>query len=176
MPRGRIYVGALVLFILAIIFRSAMVQPTRTSSRSIKPEERKAAPDLPLQLERDAPPVLLSSLKGKVVLLDFWATWCGPCRQSIPQLEKLYAKYHPEGLEVVGISIDETAAPVPAAIAELGMTYPVVQAFDIPGIASRYDFTAIPQAYLIDKKGRIAGVLTGSNEDPALQVAVLLAE
>src|SRR5207302_6862438 len=112
----------------------------------------------------------------KVVILDFWATWCGPCRDTIPEIEQLYKKYHAEGLEVIGISVDDTPEPVPAAVKELGMTYPVVQATDIPDIRSKFVFNSIPQLYIIDRQGRVAASVTGFGDDLESRVAPLLKE
>src|SRR4029078_98896 len=99
---------------------------------------------------------------GRVVVLDFWATWCGPCRETIPDLEKVYQKYHSKGLEVFGISVDESKEPVPAAVKDLGITYPVAMASDIPDIRGKYSFDAIPAFFVIDKKGRIAAAIKGA--------------
>ena len=133
------------------------------------------APDFTLE-SLDGKNMRLSDLRGKAVLLNFWATWCGPCREAIPDLEKVYKKYHSQGLEVVGISVDHTADPVPAVVAELGMTYPVVQSEDIPDIRSKYQFNSIPQAYVIDKQGKVAASITGAANDLEEQVKPLLAE
>lgn len=123
----------------------------------------KAAPELLLPLTQGAAPVKLSSWKGKVVLLDFWASWCEPCRESIPEVERLYKKYHAKGLEVVGISVDakKDGAKITAAVKTLGMTYPVVLSADIPEVDTKYQHDGIPQMYLIDKNGRISQAITG---------------
>ena len=136
--------------------------------------EGQIAPDIALPLKKGAAPVALSSWKGKVVLVDFWATWCGPCRQSIPEVERVYEKYHAKGLEVVGISVDEaqTAAEVPAAVKELKMTYPVVLYSDIPDIRTKYVFDGIPQMYLIDKKGNISQSIPGFDPSGNLDAKV----
>ncbi len=125
--------------------------------------EGERAPELTLPLTKGAAPVALSHWKGKVVLIDFWATWCDPCRKSIPEIERIYTKYHAKGLEVVGIAVDETntAAQVPAAVQNLGMTYPVVLYSDIPEVRTKYVFDGIPQLYLIDKQGNISQSLSG---------------
>jgi cytochrome c biogenesis protein CcmG/thiol:disulfide interchange protein DsbE len=100
----------------------------------------------------------LSSLRGHVVLLDYWATWCGPCRMATPTIEGLYREYARHGLRVVGLSVDapNTVSQVPAAVRALHMTYlvsadPRVNAL----IAEHYNVTGIPAQFLIDKKGII---------------------
>ena len=98
------------------------------------------APDAPLQLDPNGPPISISALRGKVVVLDFWATWCGPCRMSMPELEKLYEKYHSKGLEVVGVSADDpsTQAQIPAVKQALGITYPTVIGLKTPDLLKNY--------------------------------------
>ncbi len=177
MPRGRLYVIALVSVIAVLAVNSALKLPNRPPEpQAAESGKRQPAPELSLPLEPGKPAVLLSSLKGKVVLLDFWATWCGPCRESIPELEALYKKYHSKGLEVIGISVDNTPEPVPTAVKELGMTYPVVQATDIPDVRSKFQFNSIPQLYVIDKQGRVATAINGAGGDFEGQITPFLAE
>jgi peroxiredoxin len=72
-------------------------------------------------------PVKLADYKGKVVLVNFWATWCGPCKMEIPDMVKLYAQYKDKGLVIVGISIDDSPEQLQAFTREFHMNYPVVQ-------------------------------------------------
>lgn len=103
--------------------------------------------------------------KGKPVLVDFWASWCGPCRQSMPELVALYAKYKGK-FEIVGISLDEDKDAWVGAMAKLGITWP--QMSDLKGwksiAAKEYGVNAIPHTVLIDKEGVIvARELEGEN-------------
>ncbi len=99
--------------------------------------------------------VKLSSFKGKVLLLDFWASWCKPCREENPSVVKAYAKYHKKGLEILGVSLDNEKMAWEAAIKKDGITWQQVSdglGWDSP-VVSLYHVTAIPATFLIDKNG-----------------------
>lgn len=98
----------------------------------------------------------LSKQKGKVVLVNFWATWCGPCRAEIPGFLQVYERYRDKGLEIVGVSLDENGWEVVTPfIKRYNITYPVV--VDSRGVVARQygKIDAIPTSFLIDKNGNI---------------------
>jgi thiol-disulfide isomerase/thioredoxin len=105
----------------------------------------------------DGSKVSLSSFKGKVVLLSFWATWCGPCKQEMPAMEKLYQKLKSKGFEVVAVDMMEDKATVAAFVKKSGYTFPVL--LDSTGEVGGgpYAARAIPTNYVVDKGGRIVG-------------------
>lgn len=104
--------------------------------------------------------VRLSDYKGKVVVVDFWATWCPPCRQEIPGFVKLHRQYRDRGVEFVGISFDRAAAPVRQFASTYGVTYPIV--LGTPEVAMAYGgVDAIPTTFVIDREGRITAKHTG---------------
>jgi thiol-disulfide isomerase/thioredoxin len=125
--------------------------------------------------------VSLSSLKGKVVLIDFWATWCGPCRMSIPGIQKLYAKLHDKGFEVLGVALERDGGEqLPSFIQQMKMTYPAGK-YTSKDAVTAYPVGSIPQMVLIDKKGKIgwlpqAGYSTDMETELENQVNKLLAE
>ena len=82
--------------------------------------------------------VRLSDYKGKVILLDFWATWCGPCKIEIPWFIEFQKKYGPQGLQVIGVSVDDTAEKLRPYVKELKMNYPVLQGLDHDDIQDAY--------------------------------------
>jgi thiol-disulfide isomerase/thioredoxin len=104
--------------------------------------------------------VSLSQFKGKVVLLDFWATWCGPCRLSMPALEKLHEEYGPKGLQVLGINIDEDPSGVAQFAHDIGVSYPVLLGGST-GVDNRYGVSGIPAFLLLDRRGRAADSWVG---------------
>ena len=117
------------------------------------------APDLSLP-DGNGNTVQLSSLKGSVVLIDFWASWCGPCRMNNPHLVKLYGKYHDKGLEILGISLDNNSEAWRAAIGQDGITWR--QVIDSKGwdaaSAATYGVNSIPASFLVDRDGIIRAV------------------
>ena len=99
----------------------------------------------------------LSSLQGKVVLIDFWASWCGPCRRSEPDLKKLYEKYQSKGFEIYGISVDEDKFAWKTAIKQDKINWLHVN--DDKGIvAGKWNVMYIPNTYLLDKTGKVVAV------------------
>jgi thiol-disulfide isomerase/thioredoxin len=102
-----------------------------------------------------------SVYKGKVVVLDFWATWCGPCRMEIPSFITLQKKYEKKGFTFIGVSVDENGPAIVADFAKKnGMNYPQLMASY--EVITRYgSFEAIPTTFVIDRKGVIRKVLQG---------------
>ena len=103
-------------------------------------------------------PLSVAKFKGKIVLVDFWATWCGPCVGELPNVLKTYQKYHDKGFEIIGISLDQKKEDLEAFLKKKEMTWP--QYFDGKGwqskLAGKYGVNSIPATYLIDKEGKIA--------------------
>ena len=99
----------------------------------------------------------LSSLRGKVVLIDFWASWCGPCRKENPNVKKIYEKYKDQGFEIYAVSLDNNEAQWKGAIAKDGLAWKhVSELLGWKGTVSRaYGVGSIPQTFLLDKEGRI---------------------
>ena len=139
-----------------------------------------AAPDFALP-GLAGEPVVLSQQRGSVVFVNFWATWCPPCRDEAPSLERLYAKLRDDGFRVLAVSVDAAGeeAAVDAFVLEFGLSFPIL--LD-PGKRAHDSFgvTGVPETYLIDAQGRLAERFIGPRDwdDPryARVVRRLLAE
>lgn len=114
----------------------------------------------------------LNKLKGKVIMVNFWATWCGPCVKEIPDFVELYNQYKDKGLEIVGISIDQKGwAVVQPFIKKHRIEYPIVLA--TPQFAGDYDnINAIPTTYIVNKNGYIVERLLGSRSKSMLEAKI----
>jgi len=117
------------------------------------------APDFALRSMK-GPSMRLSEHLGEVVIINFWATWCGPCRQEMPLLDELYGKYQRAGLVMLSVNIDENAGPAIEMAQTLEISYPVL--FDTRKEVSRaYDVSAMPVTLLVDRAGVVRYVSEG---------------
>jgi peroxiredoxin len=150
----------------------AQAQANSTNQETLIPEsQRKPAPNFILT-DAKGDSINLSTYKGKIVLLDFWATWCGGCKTEIPWFMEFDAKYKDHGLAVIGVSMDEdgwkTVRPFlaqekdPETGGHTAMKYPVVIGSDT--LAKQYNLTSMPMTLLIDRDGRIAVSRSGMVE------------
>ncbi len=133
-------------------------------------DQGKVAPDFTLN-DTKGNPVNLSDFRGKVVLLDFWASWCGPCRRENPNVKKLYTKYHDKGFEVLGVSLDKKRAAWLKAIEKDDLPWTHIS--DIKGwqcaAAQLYKVRSIPATFLLDPQGKI---IAKGLRGPALEQAL----
>ena len=117
------------------------------------------APDFTLRT-LDGPNLRLQEQRGRVVLVNFWATWCGPCRQEIPHLSKLYDKYRASGFVLLGVNVDDDTKNAVELAAKLGLKFPVSLDND-KKVSRLYDLSAMPSTVLIDREGKVRFVHRG---------------
>ncbi len=113
-------------------------------------------------------PVRLADSRGKLVLLNFWASWCGPCLVEMPQFSIWQEKYGPAGLQVIGVSMDDSVTPVKRLLARRPVTYPLLMGD--AKLGEEYGgVLGLPLSYLIDGRGRIVARFQGSNDLAAME-------
>ena len=105
----------------------------------------------------------LTDYRGKVVFLNFWATWCGPCRYEMPSMEKLYKEFKNDGLEILAINLGESAPDVGEFMEEYKLSFPALLDTD-RSISLKYGVRSIPTTYLIGRDGNILGMVVGARE------------
>jgi peroxiredoxin len=167
MKRQWILVTVIVALLLVLIGAGWMVR-----DRFLPVEVGSSAPDFAAQTLQGTP-VSLSDLRGQVVLLNIWATWCPPCREEMPSMERLYRAVGPEGLRIVAVSIDAGEGKIDAGghpggniaefASERGLTFDIWH--DPEGrIQSTYRTTGVPESFLIDRDGTIIKKQIGGTE------------
>ena len=148
--------------IIFFIYGSAGASDPFTEMGVIRPRVRVEAPAFNL---RDINGVRrgLTDFKGKVILLNFWATWCPHCREDMPSLQKLWEKFKSKGVVVIAVAVNRRANDVDELARKLGLTFPIL--LDVDGSTRRaYEVAALPMTYIIGKDQRISGRIFGGKD------------
>jgi len=138
----------------------ALVAATPPAQAAATPQA--AAPDFTLR-SADGGNLRLQEQRGQVVLVNFWASWCGPCRQEMPHLSRLYDKYRASGFTLLGVNIDDDPRQASQAAARLGLKFPVLLDAD-KAVSRLYDLGSMPATVLIDRDGRVRYLHRGYRE------------
>ena len=175
------------IVVLAISLAACQGERERTEPTSSTPTETLASDEPPnvgesmpayVAVRLDGSTFDVANEKGKVTLLNIWATWCGPCRYEIPELEALHRAHAPRGFQVVGVSIDnvDSVSAVRSFVADRKISYPIV--LDPQGhLTTMFQTVAIPMSILVDRQGTIVWVKYGivRSDDPKLRAAIAAA-
>lgn len=166
--KRRLFLSLLALAICGAVFLTAH---SKFRARQIGSADRAVAPDFTLT-DLSGKPLTLSSYRGKVVLLDFWATWCDPCRDEIPRFNVLQDKYANRGLQIIGVSMDDAPDPVREFQQQFKMNYPVVMGS--ARIGELYGgILGLPVAFLIGADGRIYSKHLGATDEAVLEKEIV---
>ena len=159
-----------IILILSFIFcsigfsKSELTEDRFEAIKKMLEEKKNYAPDFSLKDQSDSLHVL-SELRGKVVLINFWATWCGPCRLEIPDFNELYNQYNEYGLEILAISISDSREPLLKFKNAYNIFYPILYGnqYEMSKIQMEYGGVySIPMSFLIDKYGEVIRVYPGA--------------
>jgi peroxiredoxin len=140
-----------------VLFGAALAVAGSTFAASLALNEK--APDFTLR-SVDGQNLRLQEQRGHVVLVNFWATWCGPCRQEMPHLNRLYEKYRASGLVLLGVNVDDDTRNAIGVASKLGLKFPVLPDAD-KNVSKQYALSAMPSTVLIDRDGRVRYVHRG---------------
>ncbi len=138
-----------------LVIASAIALPLFASSAQFG----ETAPDFSLE-SFGGETMSLSQHKGDVVMINFWATWCGPCRQEMPILDELYSRYERAGFQLLGVNIDDEPQRAKDMIAELGVSFPVLFD-DTKAVSELYQVQAMPVSVMVDREGKVRYVHHG---------------
>jgi peroxiredoxin len=136
----------------AVLAAAAMAAPAALTPATV-------APDFALR-SLDGPNLRLQEQRGRVVMVNFWATWCGPCRIEMPHLVRLYDKYRGSGFQLLGVNIDEDPRQAASVATKLGLHFPVLLDTE-KRVSKLYDLSTMPSTVLIDRNGRVRYIHRG---------------
>ena len=170
------FVSLVTLLLLAGIASVQLAYGSENSASASKTGTNvgETAPDFvaPLLLKEGS--LSLSDFRGKIIYLDFWASWCGPCRKSLPAMQELHTELSESGFTVVAVNVDEIIQEAKSFAVPLALSYPLV--YDGNGnIAESFNIKAMPMSYVIDKQGKIVYAHEGyrSKDMPLIRQALI---
>ena len=159
---------SLILILLGLILFSASASATTVTAEEFRqmglqpPNQRLESMDFELQ-DLSGSTRSLSDYRGKVVFLNFWATWCGPCRFEMPSMEKLYRCFKDQGLEIVAVNLQEDRSSVQGFVDEYDLSFPVL--LDSTGrVGATYGARSIPTTYIMGRDGLVLAGTIGTRE------------
>ncbi len=163
--------GALILGYYVTFHKTKPIQPVDAiTSSSVPLENFGPAPDFNLR-DIEGNTIVLSKLKGKIVLVDFWGTWCKSCCEEMPDMDRVYRRYRDKGFELIGIAIEFERNPekrlqkVRSKVNELGVTFTIVLGDDALVKSFGGKLENFPQTYLIDRNGQIRKRIVGARKE-----------
>ncbi|BCJ85784.1 thiol-disulfide oxidoreductase ResA [Effusibacillus dendaii] len=171
---GRV-ITVVILLLACVAILVALINFTNSDKKTVSVGQ--AAPNFTLADLNDKP-LALQDLKGKVVLLNFWGSWCEPCRVEMPSIQSIYERYKDKGVVVVGVNIGENKVTAKGFTDRLGVTFPIILDQDRSVTLDQYHVGPIPTTYFIDKKGIVQDKFEGPMTEQFMtqQIETLLAK
>jgi len=160
-----------VAFVVALMLYFAVHQSRRTGGASARLTPFTIAPDFSLE-SLDGPTMRLSDFRGKAVLLNFWATWCGPCKIEMPWFVELQRQYGPQGFQIVGVAMDDASKQDIAKFAkDMGVNYPILIGKESVGDAYG-GVPGLPESFFIGRDGKIVDKIVGLEGKSEIESAI----
>lgn len=151
--------------------KAAELPDTEVASNQLSTDEYPDAPDFKLR-DLSGTEIELSDFKGKMVILNFWATWCAPCRYEIPLLVSLYKEFNKKGLEIIGVSVDDGGIELVKEFSEkYKINYPVLM-YNREVIYSYGGINSIPTTFIITRGGKVVNLFVGNPGEEAFRVEI----
>jgi cytochrome c biogenesis protein CcmG/thiol:disulfide interchange protein DsbE len=163
---------AVVALVALLAYGLASNEPDRKVENALAVGGREPAPHVNLPRLSGNGDVSLAGYRGRVVVLNFWASWCDPCRAESPLLQRWHRRLAKHGATVLGIDVQDVDADARAFVSEYGLTYPMLR--DGPGdTRDEFGILGLPETFVIDRRGRIAAVQRGAVDEQFMREHVL---
>lgn len=163
--KNRFYMRTAILIVMVLAIGYAVFSAVTKDKETVELGQK--APDFKL-VDLEGNDVRLSDYKGKGVFLNFWGTYCEPCKAEMPAMNRQYEKYKSQGVEILAVNVDEQDVVVEKFVKQYQLTFPVV--IDKGGeVMQAYNISPIPTTFLIDKDGIIVGKITASLDDEKIE-------
>jgi peroxiredoxin len=152
--------------LLATVVLAFFISACTDGRRGVNPGD--VAPDI-AGVDPKGAPITLASIPAKAILINFWATWCAPCMAELPELQALHKRLEAKGFAVVGVAVDDDPDKVRAAVAEYGITYPIIIDSDAQS-KRRYEVKGLPESYVLDSKRQVLLVVDPADGAPVTKI------
>ncbi|MFT6270363.1 MAG: peroxiredoxin [Alphaproteobacteria bacterium] len=137
--------------LISLAFTSGNAMANEPAPDSTLESANESAPDFTLE-SRDSGNIRLSEQRGNIVMVNFWASWCGPCREELPKMEALYQKHQDKGFEILAVNVDDEASKARILLDDIKVSFPVL--YDTAGkVSELYDVNGMPTTVIIDRDG-----------------------
>lgn len=164
----------LIVFLVGIMLMSMSCEPTENNTNTTQNNSASSdIKDMAISIV-DGDDITLNSLKGKIVIIDFWASWCGPCKNSIPFYNEMHEKYADQGLVIIGMDVNEPEATIKKAKEELGISYMLGNQNN--AMNAYFKVSSIPSMFMFDREGNMIQNFVGYSSAMDAQIEQLITD